>query len=143
MTDGEKTSKLKEIREIFSGAVEIIHQIRSPGLQESFRNIMGSAKTVKEIIEVLKTPEIVRNIENFRLASENMNEVATKIQNTLKHLEETGVIDEAKGLIKSAKSTMYSFSDNSQDLHEMSTSTKELFKSISSLVDELRITVAS
>ena len=143
MTDEEKTSKLKEIKETISGAVEIIHQIRSPGVQESFGNIMDTAKIVKEIIEVLKTPEMVKNIENCRLISENMNDITTKVQDTLKHLEETGAITEAKGLIKSAKNTMDSFSGSGQDVHEISTSIKEMFKSIRSLVDELRITVAS
>src|SRR6267143_4765922 len=110
MTDGEKTSKLREIKETVSCAVEIMHQIRSPGVQESLGNIMGTAKIVKEIIEVLKTPEMVKNIENCRLISENMNEVTTKMQNTLRHLEETGVMNEAKVLIRSARNTMDSFS---------------------------------
>ncbi|HYL65831.1 MAG TPA: hypothetical protein VEU72_01605 [Nitrosopumilaceae archaeon] len=143
MTDGEKTSKLKEIKETVSGAVELMHQIRSSGVQESIGNIMYTAKIVKEIIEVLKTPEMVKNIENVRLTSENMNEISTKMQNTLKHLEENGVITEAKELVKSAKTTMDSFSGSGQDVHEISTSIKEMFKSIRFLTDELRITVAS
>ena len=143
MTDGEKTSKLREIKETVSGAVEIMHQIRSPGVQESFGNIMDTAKIVKEIIEVLKTPEMVKNIENCRLISENMNEVTTKMQNTLRHLEETGVMNEAKILIRSAKNTMDSFNGSGQDMHEMSTSVKELFRSVTCLVDELRMTIVS
>jgi len=143
MSDGEKTSKLKEIKETVSGAVEIMHQIRSPGVQESFGNIMDTAKIVKEIIEVLKTPEMVKNIENVRLISENMNDVSARMQNTLKHLEETGVITEAKGLVRTAKNTMDSFSGSGQDLHEISTSIKEMFKSIRALVDELRVTAVS
>jgi hypothetical protein len=109
---------------------------------------MDTAKIVKEIIEALKTPEMVKNIENFRLISENMNQSTTKMQDTLKQLEETGVINEAKGLIKSVKNTMDSFggsaqgSINGQDLREVSTAIKEMLKSIRSLVDELRITVA-
>ena len=142
MTEGEKTSKLKEIKETVSGTVEIMRQVRSPGMQESFGNIMDTTKIVKEIIEVLKTPEMVKNIENFRLISENMNEASTKMQNTLKYLEETGVMNEAKGLIKSAKSTMDSFGGSSQDLCEMNAAIKEMLKSIRALVDELRITVA-
>jgi len=143
MADGEKISKLKEIRETVSAAVEIMHQIRSPGVQESFGNIMYTAEIVKEIIEVLKTPEMIKNIENVRLIAENMNDVSTKMQNTLKHLEETGIITEAMGLVKSAKNTMDSFSGSGQDLHEISTSIKEMFKSIRVLVDELRVTVVS
>ena len=143
MANGEKTSKLKEIKETVSGVVEIMHQIRSPGVQESFSNIMDTAKIVKEIIEVLKTPEMVKNIENCRLISENMNEATTKMQNTLRHLEETGVMNEAKILIRSTKSTMDSFSDSGQDVHEMSNSVKELFRSVRCLVDELRMTIVS
>ncbi len=148
MSEGEKASKIKDIKETVSGVVEIMRQIRTPGVQESFSNIMDVAKIVKGIIEDLKTPEMVKNIENFRLISENMNEASTKMQNTLKHMEETGAINEAKGLIKSAKSAMDSFGGsgqgaiNGQDLREMSTAIKEMFKSIRSLVDELRITVA-
>ena len=143
MTEGEKTSKLKEIKETVSGAVEIIHQIRSPGVQESFGNIMYTTKIVKEIIEVLKSPEMVKNIENVRLISENMNEITTKMQNTLQHLEEIGVITEAKELLKSLKNATESFSGSGQDLHETSTSIKEMFKSVKTFVDELRMTVVS
>lgn len=143
MSGGEKTSKLREIKETVSGAVEIIHQIRSPGVQESFGNIMDTAKIVKEIIEDLKTPEMVKNIENVRLISENMNDVFSRIQNTLKHLEETGVINDTRELVRSAKNTMDSFSGSGQDLHEISGSIKEMFKSVRTLVDEFRVTVAS
>ena|SRR2546428_1050861 len=141
MTQGEKTSKLKEIKETVSGAAEIIRQIRSPGVQESFGNIMGTAKITKEIIESLKTPEMVKNIENFRLISENMNEASTKMQDTLKQLEETGLINETKWLIRSAKGTMDSFGESGQDLREISTVIKEMIKSVRGLVDELKITV--
>ena len=143
MADGEKTSKLKEIKETISGAVEIMQQIRAPGVQESFGNIMDTAKIVKEIIEDLKTPEMVRNIENVLLISENMNSISARMQNALKHLEETGVITEARELTRTAKSTMDSFSDSGQDLHEISTSIKEMFKSVRTLVDELRVSVVS
>jgi len=81
--------------------------------------------------------------------SENINEAATKMENTVKRLEETGVIHEVTDLIKSVKSTIDLFGNdgtsssiNVHDLHEMSVSIKEMFKSVRSLVDELRITVA-
>jgi hypothetical protein len=148
MTEEEKTSKIKDIKGIVFGAVEIMRQVRAPGVQETFGEITDTAMIAKSIIEELKTPEMVKNIENFRLISENINQATTKMQDTLKHLEETGVINEAKGLIKSAKNTVDSFggsaqgSINGQDLREVSTAIKEMFKSIRSLVDELRITVA-
>ncbi|TLX66509.1 MAG: hypothetical protein E6L02_05190 [Thaumarchaeota archaeon] len=141
MTQGEKTSKLKEIKETVSGAIEIMRQIRSPDVQESFGNIIDTAKITKEIIESLKTPEMVKNIENFRLISENMNEASTKMQDALKQLEETGLINETKWLIRSAKGTMDSFGESGQDLREISTVIKEMIKSVRGLVDELKITV--
>jgi hypothetical protein len=146
MTEGEKTSKVKDIKETFSLVTEILRLIRTPDGQESFAKIIDASKILKEIIKDLTTPEMVKNIENFRLISENINEASAKMQNTLKQLEETGVINEAKGLLKSAKSTVDLLGDsdtiNGQNMQEMSTAIKEMFRSIRSLVDELRITVA-
>lgn len=143
---GEKNSKIKEFKRTVSDIVEIIHQIRISSVRGSFDNILSTSNLVKEIIGELRTPEMVKNIENFRLISENINETATKMQDTLKHLEDTGIINEANGLIKSVKGTIDLFASessiNGQDLREMSTSVKEMFKSLRSLVDELRITVA-
>lgn len=148
MPEGEKSSKIKDFKRTVSDVAEIIHQVRISGVQESFGNFQYTTNTVKEIIEDLKTPEMAKNIENFRLISENINEAATKIQNSIIRLEETGVIHETTGLIKSVKNTLDLFgnddqsSTKGQELHEMSTSIKEMFKSIRSLMDELRITVA-
>src|SRR5712692_6656693 len=135
MTHVEKASKLKEIKETISGAVEIMSQIRAPGVQESFGKVMDTAMITKEIIETLKTPEMVKNIENFRLISENMNQAATKMQDSLKQIQDTGVMNEAKGLIKSAKSTMGWFGDSSQGLGEMGVAIKGIFDSIRAAQD--------
>ncbi len=137
----EKTSKLKEIKETVTGAAEIMRQIKTPGMQESFGNLVGSAKLAKEIIEALKSPEMVKNIENFRIMSENINQASTTMQNTLRHLEETGLVDEAKGLIKSASNATDSFGNSGQDVHEISTSIKEMIRSVRGLIDEFKITV--
>ena len=117
MTHTEKTSKVKEIKETVFCAVEIIRQIKTPDVLESFGKIMDTGVIAKEIIEALKTPEMVKNIENFRVISENINESSTKMQNILKQLEATGILSETKGLVQSAKSTVDSISTN-QDLHE-------------------------
>jgi len=145
--DERKTSKLHEIKETASDAVEIIRQIGTPGVQESLNKVKETATIVNEIIQGLKAPEIVKNIENFRLISENMNEASTKMQITMQQLKETGVIDESTELIKSAKGKINSFGDgasiNGQDLREVSIATKEMFVSLKDLMMELKITVAS
>jgi len=144
-----KTSKLHDIKETASDAVEIIRQIGTLGVQDSLNNVKETATMVNEIIQGLQSPEIVKNIENFRLISENLNEASTKMQNTMQQLRETGVIDEATDLIKSAKGKINSFDDggegsiNGQDLHDVSTATKEMLVSIKDLMIELKVTVAS
>jgi protein subunit release factor A len=138
MIQGEKTGKIQEIRETVSCAVEIMRQIRAPGMQDSLGKIMTTGAMVKEIIEALKTPEMVQNIENLRLITENINEASAKVQNTIKLLEETGVMQETKVLVKSAKSTMDLFGIASQDMREVSTAVKSMFKSVQVLVSYLK-----
>jgi hypothetical protein len=146
----EKTGKLHDIKETASDAVEILRQIGTPGVQESMDKVRQTATIAKEIMESLKSPEMVKNIENIRLITDNMNEASTKMQNTMKQLKETGVIDEAKELIKSAKGKINSFGGaggeggiSGQDLRDVTKAVKEMLESIRGLADELKITVAS
>ncbi len=125
-----------------------MHQIRTSGVQESLNKVKDTATIVNGIMQGLSTPEMVKNIENFRLISENMNQASTKMQNTMQQLKETGVIDEGAELIKSAKGKINSFGDgegsiNGQDLHDVTTATKEMMESIKELVTELTVTAAS
>ena len=133
----EKPSKLREIKETIFGAVEIVSQVKNREVQESFGKVMETAKVAKEIIEALKTPEMVKNIENFRLISENVNNATEKIHNAVEQMEESGIIDETKELIKSAKSTMNLVSNTGQDLREVSVAFKEIFRSIRGAQDTM------
>ena len=137
MAQEEKTSKVREIKETVLCAVEIMRQIKTPGVLESFGKIMDTGVVAKEIIDALKTPEMVKNIENFRVISENINESSTRMQSMLKQLEATGLLNETKGLVTSAKTTVDSFG-TSQDLHDMSTAIRDVFKSVRALVDGFR-----
>ena len=145
----EKTGKLHDIKETASDAVEIMRQIGTPGVQESLDKVRETATIAKEIMESLKSPEMVKNIENIRMISENMKEASTKMQDTMKQLKETGVIAEAKELIKSSKSKIDAFggsgegSISGQDLRDVTTAVKDMLESIKGLVDELKMTVGS
>jgi hypothetical protein len=147
--DEKKTSKLHDIKETASDAVNIMRQLGTPGMFQSLSKIKETATVANDMIQVLKSPEVVRNIENFRLISENMNEASTKMQNTMQHLKETGIIDEGTELVKSAKSKIDSFGNGNdesisgKDLVEMSIVTKEMLVSIKELMVELKVTVAS
>ena len=134
--------KLKDIKDTASDAVEILHELGTPGVQASLDRIRETAKMAREVIESLKDPEMVKNIENIRLTAEAMQNASMKIENIVLDIKQTGVIDEAKETIKSARNTMNSL-DNKQNFAEMTNDIKEMLKSIGGLVDELKVTVAS
>ena len=134
----EKIGKIQEIRETASCAVEIMRQIRAPGVQESLGKIIDMSAVVKDILEALKTPEMVKNIENFRLITQNINEASEKMQGTIKLMEETGVIQEAKEFARSAKNMMNLIGDTGQDLREVNAAVKSVFESVQVLVDDIR-----
>ena len=138
MAEREKTSKLKEIKETVFGAVEIVRQAGKPEVQESFGKMMDTVMIAREIIEALKSPDMVKNIENFRLISDNINQASTKMQDTLKRLEGTGVINEAAGLIKSTKSAIDLLGNNGQDFIKTSTAVIEILQTIKAAQDTIR-----
>ena len=157
----EKEGKLHDIKETASDAVAIMRELGTPGVQESFEVIREVAKIAKEITETMKTPEWQQNIENIRLISENMNTVSARMDKTAAGLKETGIIDDAKGLINTVKAKVGSFGADAegeqqqssaaaggagrisgQDLKELSTSFKEMMEAIKALASELRLTVA-
>jgi hypothetical protein len=160
----EKEGKLHDIKETASDAVAIMRELGTPGVQESFEVIRETAKIAKEIMETMSTPEWQQNIENFRLISENMNSVSTRMDRTTAGLKETGIIDDTKELINTVRSKMGSFGGggvgtdgqqqstaaaggggrggiSGQDLKDLSTSFKEMLEAIKALAWELRLTV--
>lgn len=157
----EKEGKLHNIKETASDAVEIMRELGTPGVQESFEVIREITVIAKEIMETMKTPEWQQNMENIRLISENINSASARMDRTTTGLKETGIIDDAKGLINTVRSKMGSFGDggdggdsegqqsatagggiSGQDLKELSTSFKEMLEAIKALAWELRLTVA-
>ena len=144
-----KTSKFQEIKTTVSDAVQILRHFGTPGVLESLNKVKETATVVNGIMQSLQTPEMVRNIENFRLISENMNEVSARTQNTVQQIRETGAIDQAADLIKSAKGKINSFGEGSensisgQDLRDVSYASKEMLVSIKDLMNELTVTIAS
>lgn len=142
----KKLGKLHDIKETTSNAVEIIRRIGSPEIQVTLNKVNETATIVNEMMQSLKTPEMLQNIENFRMISENMNDASAKIQNTMQQLKDTGLVEESTDLIKFAKGKLNSFSGDitaGQNLHDVSTATKDMLISINYLVNELKVTVAS
>lgn len=144
----EKGGKLKDIKETASDAVELMRELGTPGVQETFDKIREIAIIAKEIMETMQSPGWVQNMENIRLISQNFNEASTRMDSTMKELKETGIINDAKELIGVAKSKMDSFGGgegggvSGQDLKELATTFKEMLESIKALVDELKLVAA-
>ena len=145
----KKSSKLQDIKETASDAVEIMRQIGTPGVLESLTKVKETAKTVNEIMRGLNSPEMVKNIENFRLISENMNEASSRMEKTVIQMRETGLLNEASGVIKSAKQKINSFDLQSENpingfnLVEITGISKEMLQSIKNLVNEINLTLVS
>ena len=130
MSNQERTGKLKEIKDSILGAVEILRQIKTTQTLEFFDKINDASFAAREIINGLKSPEMVKNIENLRLISENFNETSARMQNTIKYLEETGIINESVRLVKSTRGALEFINESGKDFHEISGSVKEIFHSV-------------
>jgi hypothetical protein len=133
--------KLKDIKETASDAVEIIRELGSPEVQESLEKINETAKTAREVIESFKDPAMVTNIENIRKMTESIDSTSTRMEKVVIELKSSGILDETRETIKSAKTTMSSIGDG-KNMGEMVDAIKEMLRSISGLMEELKITVA-
>jgi DNA repair ATPase RecN len=138
------TSKISDIKDTASDTVEILRQLGTPGVQETLDKARTMTITVKEIMETMKSAEWVQNLENIRKMMDNMNSSSLAMQNTVRELKESGVLDEAKSFMQSAKKTMDSFGGSGQgpgtkqDIHEVVVSFREMIDSFKLLTDELK-----
>jgi hypothetical protein len=132
--------KLKDMKKTTSDAVEIIRELGSPDVQKSLEKIRDTAKVGSEIIKSLKEPTMVTNIENIRKTTESIEKSSARIVRVTMELKNSGVLDETRETIKSAKYTISSVG-NSKNLGETMDALKEMLRSISALVDELKLTV--
>lgn len=144
--ESNKKSKLSEIKGTVSDATELMRLIGNSEVMESLNKVKDTAKTVNEIIQSLNTPQMVKNVENFRLISENMNLTSVKIESTMNQLQETNVMDDVSSLIKSIKNKMDAFDDSSdglsgQDLKDVSIASKEMILSVKNMIDEIALCI--
>lgn len=136
------SSKLGDIKETASDTVEILRQLGTPGVQETLDKVKSMTVTAKEIMETMKSPEWVQNMENIRRIVDDVNSSSERMENTVRQMRETGVFDEARMLMQSARKAMDGFgsSDGAMkgDMHDVVVSVKEMIESIKGLTDELK-----
>lgn len=132
--------KLKDIKKTTSDAVEIIRELGSPDVQSSLEKIRDTAKVGNEMIKSLKEPAMVTNIENIRKTTESFERTSARLEKVTMELKNSGVLDETRETIKSARNTISSVGD-SKNIGETMDALKEMLRSISALIDELKLTV--
>lgn len=132
--------KLKDVKKTASDAVEIIRELGSPDVQHSLEKIRDTAKVGNEIIKSLKEPAMVTNIENIRKTTESFEKTSARLEKVTMELRNSGVLDETRETIKSARNTISSVGD-SKNIGETMDALNEMLRSISALVDELKLTV--
>jgi cell fate (sporulation/competence/biofilm development) regulator YmcA (YheA/YmcA/DUF963 family) len=125
--------KLKDITILPAKAFKILTEVDTPGtgMMESLGNIKEIATTIQEIEDSLNDPPMLKNIENMNLASEAMQNVAVNIRTIRSELDATGLIEEAR--ITSA------LSKKIQNLTDLTTSFKDIARSVKKLMDELKL----
>jgi len=132
------TEKLKDVKKTASDAVEIIRELGSPDVQDSLEKIRETAKVGNEIIKSLKEPSMVTNIENIRKTIESVERTSARIESITMELKSSGVLEEVRETIMSAKNTIDSVGD-SKNIGETMDALKQMLRSIAALVDELKL----
>jgi len=122
---------LRDITKSPAKAFKILTELGSPGIMESLEKIKEIATTIQEIEDSLKDPPMLKNIENMNLSSEAMQNAAVNIRTIRSELDATGIIEEAR--ITSA------LSKEIQNLTDLTTSFKDIARSVKELMDELKL----
>jgi hypothetical protein len=140
-------SKLGDIKETASDTVEILRQLGTPGVQETLDKVKSMTVTVKEIMETMKSPEWVQNMENIRRIVDDVNSSSERMENTIREMKETGVFEEAKMFMQSTRKTMDAFGSadgamKGQEMRDVLVSVREMIQSIRLLTDELKVAAA-
>ncbi len=97
-------------------------------------------RLASEIIKSLKEPAMVTNIENIRKTTESFEKTSARIERVTMELKNSGILDETRETIKSAKNTI-SYVGDSKNMGETMDAIKQMLHSISALVDELKLTM--
>jgi methyl-accepting chemotaxis protein len=101
------------------------------GVYRSLKKIYQINKGVKETMKSLREPEMIKNMDNMRLAAETMQNTSKKIESSIQEIKRTGVFEEASELLRVAR-------ENKSSMSEITTAVKKLQVSITALRNELR-----
>ena len=101
------------------------------GVYRSLKMIYQINQEVKETRKSLGEPEIVKNMNNMRLAAETMQNASKNLDSSIQEIKRTGVFEEAPGLLRVVR-------ENKGSMSEVTSAVKEMRVSITALYNELR-----
>ena len=133
--------KPKGFRGAISNAAEIIKTLGSPEVYRSLEKIYQTTKEARGMMESLKEPEMVKNIDNMRLAAEAIERTSKKIESSVLEIKKTGILEEASEVLEAARNTLTSV-ENKTNMGEITSAIKEMLESVRELIDELRLTIS-
>ena len=101
------------------------------GVYRSLKEIYRINKGVKETMKPLREPEMIKNMDNMRLAAETIQNASKRIESSIQEIKRTGVFEEASELLRAAR-------ENKSSMSEIITAVKGMRVSITALRNELR-----
>jgi|RhiMetStandDraft_8_1073273.scaffolds.fasta_scaffold25342_2 uncharacterized protein YydD (DUF2326 family) len=101
------------------------------GVYRSLKMIYQINQEVKETRKSLGEPEMIKNMNNMRLAAETMQNASKNLDSSIQEIKRTGVFEEASGLLRVAR-------ENKGSMSEVTSAVKEMRVSITALRNELR-----
>jgi histidyl-tRNA synthetase len=101
------------------------------GVYRSLKKIYQINQVVREIRKSLRELEMIKNMDNMRLASEAMRNTSKNLGSSIQEIKRTGVFEEASELLRVAR-------ENKSSMSEMTSAVKEMQVSITALRNELK-----
>jgi uncharacterized membrane protein YdfJ with MMPL/SSD domain len=135
------SSKLREIKETASDAVEVVKEMGTPEFRDSLDKVRETTAQAKEIITMIQTPEMQQNIENIRSTAEAFQSAAASLENVVKQFKGSGLGENFKhtsDLVKDAIDTVKMLQSNKESMAEFSAT----IRSLRELFDEIKTSIS-
>ena len=107
----------------------------------SIEKIHQTTQEAKEIMESLRKPEMVKNIDNIRLTAEAIESTSKRLENSVLEIKKTQLLEKASETLVAAREALSS-PENKNNLSEVTSTVKEAILSLTGLIDEIRLTVS-
>ena len=101
------------------------------GVYRSLKKIYQINQGVKEIRKSLREPEMIKNMDNMRLAAETMQNTSKNLKSSIQEIKRIGVFEEASEVLRVAR-------ENKSSMSEITSAVKEMQVSITALRNELK-----